>query len=119
MKFYLLLFGLFFLLPISKSETKHNVSHQQSVEWNKQTCFESGSPDIKGEFEKTEISFFSSINNQLSYQKNRNKDASSRFYNFSYWFSQPVTGFYNGQASRFNLFLIFHFTLSLWQVFLQ
>ncbi len=76
------------------------------------------SNDIQG-IEKTETLLITSYNNQLPVQKKRDFGSTTKSSNS---FDQVSNSTYNlntTSISKINLFLIYHFTLSLWQIFLQ
>jgi len=76
------------------------------------------SNDIQG-IEKTETLLITSYNNQLSVQKKRDFGSTTKSLNSSDLVSNLTYKLNIASISKINLFLIYHFTLSLWQIFLQ
>ena len=83
------------------------------------SCFESGNADQIWGIEKSETSFFGSADNQVSSQKKRGQDSYSRFFKSADWVHSLISFVQQKNESRINLFLIYHFSHSLWGAFLQ
>ncbi len=120
-KHFLLLFGILGVILFSR--TGFIQQQQQSLKAKTvvdcTSYFESGAADYMWSLEKSETTSIVSNDNQLSHQKKRGLDSFCRFFRHSEWFSLPVTFLFQKPESRTNLFLIYHYSLSLWQVFLQ
>ncbi|HAZ02816.1 MAG: hypothetical protein A2W90_18895 [Bacteroidetes bacterium GWF2_42_66] len=119
MKLLILFTGLFSLLFFSRKEFEPELnSNNPSViaDW---TYFEAGRPNAIGGIENTESNFFASSDRKTSYPKkrtfwNKNKSSDTANQYYSAFSHLKLTS-----VSKINLFLVFHFSLSLWQVFLQ
>jgi len=119
MKFFILFSGLLSLLFVNHGEVK-KTSNYRNFSIENQTCqFESGHAGSPWNYEKNESNTFELSNKDLSQSKKRLTGDNRVFSN------NPAKNFIKHSSflpipnSKTNLFLIFHFSLSLWQVFLQ
>lgn len=71
------------------------------------------------DFENSQNIFQGLTENTCSAKKRRPHESSSRFSSEGQSLCQWLPQLHLNEQSRINLFLIYHFSLSLWQVFLQ
>lgn len=119
-KYFLSIFGIVcFILFGQTVFIQAQQSKSLCSEVKNSTCFESGNADQIWGIEKSETSLIGSTDIQISPQKKRGQDSFSRFFRSADWFSAPVSFVLHKNESPINLFLIYHFSLSLWGAFLQ
>lgn len=119
-KYFFSIFGIFCIILFSQTGFIHaQQSKSQGSAVNCSARFESGNADQFWGIEKSETLLFGSTDNQISIQKKRGQDSFSRFFRSADWTSAPASFVLQKNESRINLFLIYHFSLSLWEAFLQ
>lgn len=122
-KYFLLLFGVLgvILLNITEFRQQQHESHESVdtvIAVNQTSYFEAGSADYMWSLEKSETVSFVSNETKLTNQKKRGYDSFCRFFKYSNWLSLPVNILFQKPESSVNLFLFYHFSLSLLQVYL-
>jgi hypothetical protein len=119
MKFFVLFVGLLSLLFFNQGEIKNGSNYRHFSITDKNCCFESGHADSIWNFEKNESNIFELSNKKLSENKKRLTGNACSFLNNTAINHEKSLGSLPILNSKANLFLIYQFTLSLWQVFLQ
>lgn len=119
-KYFFSIFGILCIILFSQTGfIQKQQSYCQHSVVNSSSCFESGNADQFWGIEKSETTLLGSTDSQLSIQKKRGQDSFSRFFRSADWISAPASFVLQKNESRINLFLIYHFSLSLWEAFLQ
>jgi len=117
--FLIIVFSLISVFSIHRIENRKADTTQNSAVREQSSSFESGISDFMWGFDKTEVSFFSTTDNQTSVPKKRTHESFLKFFNISGYFPIVENFISSFWESPYNLFLIRQFSLSLWQVFLQ
>jgi hypothetical protein len=119
-KYFLSIFGILCFILFGQAaliQTQQSISQRSAV--SSSTCFESEYADQIWGIEKSETSLFGSTDYQISPQKKRGQDSFSKFFRSADCFFAPVSFVLQKNESRINLFLVYHFSHSLWGAFLQ
>jgi hypothetical protein len=119
MKLFVLFVGLLSLLFFNQGEIKNKSNYYQFSITDENCRFESGHTDNIWNFEKNENNIFELSNKKLSENKKRLTGNDCSFSNNTAKNYTKIAGLLPILNSKTNLFLIYQFTLSLWQVFLQ
>lgn len=81
--------------------------------------FETTPSNASWDFENSHNNVFSSYENTVSSKKRRNIESNEKGSHIIQKLYHSFPDLHSINGSKINLFLIFHFSLALWQVFLQ
>jgi hypothetical protein len=119
MKVIILSVGLFCLL-FFKSEGITTTQNSQNISFASEThVLETGFSNLFWDIAYAKHGIFASTDEQLSLQKKRNTETNPKFSNIQKKYTDSLSFCKLVASSKINLFLIFHHSLSLLQVFLQ
>jgi len=119
MKFFVLFVGLLSLLFFNQGEIKNGSNYRHFSITDENCCFESGHAECIWNFEKNESNIFELSNKKLSENKKRLTGNECSISNKTAKNYAKIASLLPILNSKTNLFLIYQFSLSLWQVFLQ
>lgn len=118
MKIIFLFIGLLSLLFFNQGEMKGPANHRNFAVSDETCQFESGNAGMLWDFEKNEVNIFEFSSKKSSQNKKRETIAERTFSANSSKNDRKLSEFLPVPNSKTNLFLIFHFSQALLQIFL-
>jgi hypothetical protein len=119
MRVIILFFGLLGLFLFSNEGMINQKNDQSYAGVNSSFYFENSQPISFNDSAYPKSILFLSSEDPLSIKKSRQAESNCKFHDLAQWLGLSVQNQLASSESVINLFLIFHFSLSLWQVFLQ
>jgi len=119
MRLLILFVGLFSLLFFNHEGNTIRQNHHDFSNADNLYCFEAGRLESIWGFEKTESCQSELSDGKISQNKKRFYETNLKSFGTTDKIASTITGFKLVPDSKINLFLIYHFSQSLWQVFLQ
>lgn len=119
MKFLIFFLSIFFLFNLSKKEVQAFPQQSENCSAEHLTFLEDEIGISIWGIENITSTVIYISDHEISPQKKKFSENFCQFFRNAKWFSLSEPSLFRVPESPGNLFLIFHYTLALWQVFLQ